>query len=186
MGRSWPWALAAIAARLLIVSSVAVWQSKEKQSTQGQSPIADVASIENGEVAAVTQLGPEAKWSVARRDDAAPKQLRVNDVVSISEGEMQVRFESGVVVTLYAPAELEVISPMMGRAIRGRLSANVVDGAEGFAIETPRATVIDQGTVFGVEVGDEGCHRRRCLQRSRGFASRCDGRSQAGSCALNA
>jgi hypothetical protein len=154
-GRSWPWALAAIAAGLLIVSSVAVWQSKEK-SPHGQSPIADAAPIENGDVAAVTQLGPEAKWSVARRDNAAPKQLRVNDVVSISEGEMQVRFESGVVVTLYAPAELEVISPMMGRAIRGRLSANVVDGAEGFAIVTPRATVIDQGTVFGVEVGDKG------------------------------
>jgi hypothetical protein len=155
--RSWPWALAAIAAGLLIVSSVAVWHTKDG-AEGSKSPIADTSAAPAGVdvAAAVTELGPQAKWSVARRDNDAPKQLREGDVVSISEGEMQVRFDSGVVVTLYAPAELEVISPMKGKAIRGRLSANVVDGAEGFAIVTPRATVIDQGTVFGVEVGDTG------------------------------
>ena len=107
-------------------------------------------------VADVTKSEAEAKWSVARRNDRASNKLRVGDIVYVTQGQMQVTFECGAVVTLYAPAEMEVISPMRGRAIRGKLAAYVVEGAEGFTIETPRATVVDLGTVFGVEVGAEG------------------------------
>jgi hypothetical protein len=51
---------------------------------------------------------------------------------------------------------LEALSPMRARAIRGRIAAEVSDDGHGFTIQTPQATVVDLGTVFGVEVGDEG------------------------------
>ncbi len=155
--RNWPWALAAIAAGLLIVSSVAVWHTQG--GAKGRKfPLAEsVPAHEAVEIAAaVTELGPQVQWSVARRDDAAPKKLREGDLVNVTEGQMQVTFDCGAVVTLYSPAMMEVISSSRGKAIRGKLAAYVVDGAEGFTIETPRATVVDLGTVFGVEVGDEG------------------------------
>lgn len=153
--RAWHWAAAAIAATVFIGSIAMLWRGN--RLPVGDPKVAvDSAPKTRNVVADVTDSGAKAIWSVARRNDAASSQLRPGDIISVNEGQMQVTFESGAVVTLYAPAEMEVISPMKGRAIRGKFAANVAKGAEGFTIETPKATVVDLGTVFGVEVSDQG------------------------------
>ena len=155
------WALASIAAALLILGTFAVLSRRANDPHARPNEVAAIdrqsgAAAEVVQVASVTELGPNAQWAVTPRANSAPTELRERDVVCVTTGQIQVTFNGGAVVTLYAPAMMEVISPMKGRAIRGKLAANVVDGAQGFTIETPQATVVDLGTVFGVEVGDEG------------------------------
>lgn len=161
---AWTWAAVACAASLLIAMTTAIVNRSDPAAPIADGdPTASVGAmageLESGQippVASVTEIAPLAQWAVTPRMDAAPTELRERDVVCVTEGQIQVTFESGAIVTLYAPAMMEVISPMRGRAIRGKLAADVGDGAQGFTIETPRATVVDLGTVFGVEVGDEG------------------------------
>ena len=45
---------------------------------------------------------------------------------------------------------------MRTRAVLGTLKAHVDKGAEGFTVETPRTTVVDLGTDFGIDVTDHG------------------------------
>lgn len=155
------WSVAAIACSLLLLATLAVLTPRSDIARNIPAPEApstpeNAQSIPITAVAAVTEIGPDAQWAVTPRADAAPTELREHDVVCVTEGEIRVTFEAGAVVTLYAPAMMEVLSPMKGRAIRGKLAADVGDGAEGFTIETPQATVVDLGTVFGIDVGDEG------------------------------
>lgn len=154
------WSVAAIAGSLLLAGLAIFIQRPDvvqnNAAPTGPSAPQIVHSIPVTAVAAVTEIGPDAQWAVTPRADAAPTELREHDVVCVTEGEIRVTFEAGAVVTLYAPAMMEVLSPMKGRAIRGKLAADVGDGAEGFTIETPQATVVDLGTVFGIDVGDEG------------------------------
>ena len=152
----WNWAVAAIAATLLIASSLAFWHANRVATNRSDSVASGPAPKTLEVVADVTESGGQTKWMVARRHDVASNKLKAGDIIYVNQGQMQVTFESGAVVTLYAPAEMEVISPMKGKAIRGKFAANVAKGAEGFTIETPKATVVDLGTVFGVEVSDEG------------------------------
>src|SRR6185503_11398906 len=49
-----------------------------------------------------------------------------------------------------------VLSPMRTRAVLGTLTAHVEKGAEGFTVDTPRTTVVDLGTDFGIDVTDHG------------------------------
>jgi len=45
---------------------------------------------------------------------------------------------------------------MQARILLGRLSATISDAGKGFSVLTPRATVIDIGTEFGIKVNDDG------------------------------
>ncbi|MDR3632586.1 MAG: FecR domain-containing protein [Isosphaeraceae bacterium] len=76
--------------------------------------------------------------------------------IRCQSGTLKLAFDSGAVVSLEGPADLRVLSGMLIRVVRGRISARVEDGIKGFAIETPNALVVDQGTEFGVEVDAVG------------------------------
>jgi hypothetical protein len=71
-------------------------------------------------------------------------------------GTLKLAFDSGAMVTLVGPADLQVLSDMRIRATRGRITTRVAGGARGFTIETPSTVVIDQGTEFGLEVDASG------------------------------
>lgn len=87
---------------------------------------------------------------IAARARVGPREIR------LASGTVTLAFDSGAVVTLEGPADLEVVSDMRIRAIRGRIIARAEGKAKGFAIETPRMLVVDQGTEFGVEVDANG------------------------------
>jgi hypothetical protein len=71
-------------------------------------------------------------------------------------GTLKLAFDSGALVTLEGPANLNVVSETRIRALRGRITTRVDDQFKGFAIETPNTLVVDLGTEFGVEVDDSG------------------------------
>jgi hypothetical protein len=70
----------------------------------------------------------------------------------LKRGLAQIEFYQGARVTLEGPAELELLSASEARCTSGRLSAHVPPQARGFRIQTPKGTVVDLGTDFGLDL----------------------------------
>ena len=62
----------------------------------------------------------------------------------------------GTVATLAGPAKFDLVAPGHIRLHEGRLSAQVSRPDMGFTVFTDAATVLDRGTVFGVDVKADG------------------------------
>jgi ferric-dicitrate binding protein FerR (iron transport regulator) len=77
-------------------------------------------------------------------------------VIRCESGVLRLAFDSGALVTLEGPADLEILSGMHLRAYRGRITALVDGKAKGFTVETPSTNVVDRGTEFGVEIDASG------------------------------
>lgn len=75
--------------------------------------------------------------------------------IYLKTGVAEIRFVSGVRVSLEAPARLDVINPMRCRLIEGNIIVEVPDGAEGFIVDTPEGHAVDYGTNFAVTVNNE-------------------------------
>ena len=114
-----------------------------------------------------TVLGAEAYGTASGTDQAirvlGQKQVKRLDlpsslpgVVKLAEGEIVLRLQTGVELTVLGPAELDVRDGMLVRLGRGRLLARVPRWAVGFTVKTQQFDVHDLGTVFGVSVDDSG------------------------------
>lgn len=57
---------------------------------------------------------------------------------------------------LEGPSDLELVSGMSAKLLRGKLTARVPEAAIGFEILSPQGKVIDLGTEFGIVVSDNG------------------------------
>lgn len=97
----------------------------------------------------------ECRWSGATVPTDLGSQLPAGRL-RLASGLAKLRFTSGAEVTLEGPADFEIISPMKCRLLGGRMVADVPQQAIGFAVDTPEAEVIDQGTQFGVHVQGNG------------------------------
>lgn len=76
--------------------------------------------------------------------------------LELLKGTATLTFDSGAVVTLEAPAEIEIISGMKAIVKHGRVIADVPEAAIGFRLDTPDMEVKDLGTVFAVSVDKHG------------------------------
>ncbi len=74
----------------------------------------------------------------------------------LQEGLARLKFTSGAELTLEAPVDIELLSPMLCRLHRGTVVAKVPEQAQGFTIETESAKLVDHGTEFGVHVDGHG------------------------------
>ena len=79
----------------------------------------------------------------------------VPGTLRIESGEVVVRLDTGVELTLIGPASVAVESGMLVRLERGRLLANVPHWATGFTVCAQGLEVYDLGTVFSVNVIEE-------------------------------
>jgi len=102
-------------------------------------------------VAEVTRTH-ECVWDEAEPGVSAGSPLTSGQLLQLREGLVEVTFVDGARVILEGPATFDVNTGAQGFLRAGRLVANVPKGAEGFAIVTPSATVVDLGTEFGVFV----------------------------------
>ncbi len=73
---------------------------------------------------------------------------------SLASGRLSLALFNGVRLHLEGPVELDLVSDERIVCRSGRLRVMVPEGAEGFVVETPGASVTDLGTEFGIEVGD--------------------------------
>jgi hypothetical protein len=72
----------------------------------------------------------------------------------LKSGLAQIEFYQGARVTLEGPAEFRLISSSEAYCTSGKLSAHVPPQAVGFRIETPKGTIVDLGTDFGLDLND--------------------------------
>lgn len=76
--------------------------------------------------------------------------------IRLKKGLALLSFDHGATVSLEGPAVLEVIDEKTCRLLAGRAYSEISPGGEGFVIETPTAVFTDRGTVFGLNVVDNG------------------------------
>lgn len=78
----------------------------------------------------------------------------VPGMLRLESGEIVVRLDTGVELTLLGPAALDIRSTMRVYMERGKLLANVPHWATGFTVFTAELEVYDLGTVFSVNVAE--------------------------------
>jgi len=102
------------------------------------------------ESVAVLESASNAAWEspLARNtgSDLPPGVLR------LKTGIASVRFHSGALVNLEAPAIFEIETAMRGRLISGRALIEAPESAHGFIVDTPYGHVTDHGTRFSISV----------------------------------
>jgi hypothetical protein len=119
--------------------------------------VTDIApAIENNDRLAVAVRIDAVDWDTKQK-----KTLQAGDSVSsgplrFNKGHVTLAYISGVSVHIEGPADLVLVGPDRIICHQGNLRAKIVEGAEGFTIETPGAAIIDLGTEFGVHVDDGG------------------------------
>lgn len=92
-----------------------------------------------------------AQWGQCSLPTQVDKEL-TSGSLELLHGTATLSFRSGAVVTLEAPAEIEIVSEMKAFVRHGRVVADVPESAIGFRLDTPNMEVKDLGTVFAVSV----------------------------------
>lgn len=96
------------------------------------------------------------RWAVE-----SSSKLRLGQTLEIDSGLIEFKYKTGVRVILQGPARYTTDQPNGGYLHFGTLSADVPDGAEGFAVNAPETRLVDHGTSFGLrveELGDAEVH----------------------------
>jgi len=152
----------AIAASLIFLLASSVWHFFGSTRVESSGPfVSDTPAaipLRESNAAAVAQvvaMSSESHWFLENRGDGE-ENVRIGDTIRLTRGQLRLDFACGATVTMKSPAALQVISPKRTRAILGTLKAHAGVGAEGFTVETPRTTVVDLGTDFGINVTRHG------------------------------
>jgi len=98
---------------------------------------------------AVLARGVNLEWE---GDAHAPGSPLAPGWLRLKSGLAQIEFYQGARVTLEGPAEFRLISPREAYCTSGKLSAHVPPQAKGFRIDTPRGSIVDLGTDFGLDL----------------------------------
>ncbi|HEX2746696.1 MAG TPA: FecR domain-containing protein [Verrucomicrobiales bacterium] len=133
------WVWPAVAALLLVGVVALVWRPGRGPSVQGLA----VVSFEH-----VTE------WEEGR--GPVNGQLKEGGY-SLTSGTVRLTMaHDATVATLAGPARFDIVAPGNIRLHEGRLSAQVSNPDAGFTVLTDALTVLDRGTVFGVDVRSDG------------------------------
>ncbi|MCX6855399.1 MAG: FecR domain-containing protein [Verrucomicrobia bacterium] len=135
--------LSSVAALAACITLAATW------ALRFLSPAPD-AEATTSAVAVLTQ-GINLQWegeSHASGSPLTPGWLR------LKSGLAQIEFYQGARVTLEGPAAFQLISSSEAYCTSGKLSAHVPPQAKGFRIQTPKGTIVDLGTDFGLDLND--------------------------------
>lgn len=96
----------------------------------------------------------DARWSddrIARSDESLPE-----GPLRLIAGAAQIAFDSGAIVALTAPAEIEILGRNRLFVRSGRIAPFVPPTAKGFTVVSPSGEVVDLGTEFTVNVDARG------------------------------
>jgi ferric-dicitrate binding protein FerR (iron transport regulator) len=75
--------------------------------------------------------------------------------LSLASGVAELKFDSGTNVILEGPCDFEVLDVDTARLLAGNIVVHVTELSDGFALTTPEATIIDEGTEYAVSLDDE-------------------------------
>lgn len=146
-----PWAVAGAVLTAAMIALVVLLQPTPPTSTPAPPPEPTAAA----DAPAVVEAGLGVVWSGASGWDGLRGDRLPTGPVTLSRGEVTLRFDGGAKVTLIAPCEFSVED---ARAIRLASGKAVVESApweDGFTLETEHQLIVDRDTTFGVEVLDD-------------------------------
>ncbi len=103
----------------------------------------------------VARLLDRAGASFAAGEVSAAGELAPGNSYVLSAGMVTIAFRNGVIMTVAAPAEFEIVDELKVVLRRGQVRATTPESGRGFTIATPRAEFEDIGTEFGVSVDSE-------------------------------
>ncbi len=95
-------------------------------------------------------------WSNASIPGIGSELTRVRGGYKLSSGVVKMLFDSGAQVVVESPAEFEIVSGNEMKLNSGSIFAKVPTQAIGFTVVTPKCSVIDLGTEFGVKLLKDG------------------------------
>ncbi len=79
--------------------------------------------------------------------------LRSGSELRLASGIVELNFEIGVRAVVQGPARLDLLTPTKVFLYAGKMTSEVLKpAARGFEVRTPKGSVVDLGTEFGVEV----------------------------------
>ncbi len=84
------------------------------------------------------------------------EELRLGRMLTVDDGEPKIKFASGAILAVAAPAKLEILGDNAARLHYGVATVRVPGPIKGFELETPAEKVVDLGTSFGVTVEPSG------------------------------
>ena len=138
--------LAALAASLLLaVTGVLLWTvggaaESVGGAANGRQPLARIVQLEDVDWQPGSTVYRE--WS----------QVSSGESLKLKSGMVELVVDNAVQVVIKGPAELELVSRHKAIAHSGQLVARAGPEGIGFEIETPNASVVDQGTSFGISI----------------------------------
>src|SRR5262249_20239892 len=134
----WRWAAAA----MVLVGGAATWHFWQ------------ASKIENLAVAEIVD-----QEGVVWSDDSTalhPDLHIMPGRLKTSAGAFTLQFRPGASVHVVGAASLNIESPMLVGLEKGQATTRVTESSKGFTLTTPLVNVVDQGTQFGVAIGDDG------------------------------
>jgi hypothetical protein len=133
----------AIAAALLGVVATVYWTGSRHES---QPPF-------RGEPVAMLRKQVRAQFAYGPRGEPTPAvgTPMPEGPYELRSGIIELQSNSGVILTLEAPASFTLLDDDGMRMDDGRVAAHVPEKATGFRVEIPNGTVIDLGTDFAIE-----------------------------------
>lgn len=137
---------AAAAAILFAAALGGFWWQSSRPGNDTPSEWADAQD------ASVTLIDTgRAEWDAASpAHGVGIGEVQANGPLVLNSGSAEVLLDSGVVVTLIGATAFEVTGANRAELTYGAVVAHVPPGAHGFEIVTPRMSVVDLGTRFGV------------------------------------
>lgn len=146
------WALAA-SVLIAVGLGAALWVTTRPASDdQGMAKVPQGAERTG---VAVLSRAVEAQWASSDKAVHVGDALPAGPVV-LNSGLAQIEFFSGATVVVEGPAVLELVSPQRAIVHSGKVRAHVPVPAHGFTLAAADMDVVDLGTEFGLDVGDDG------------------------------
>ena len=140
--RRFRWAFAAAAALAITLVVFQLLRRESEPSKGSRDSLARITYDDGGE------------WEGERQPQ---NNLLPGGTFSLVSGTVRLKFEhDDTVATLAGPARFDLLPPGHIRLHEGRLSARVSQPDKGFTVHTDALTVLDRGTVFGVDVRPDG------------------------------
>ena len=150
----WVWAVAASV--LFLIGLSIGWQfASPDGSTAQHDPDSESSSLNEptDDGVAFLSASVEAVWE----DDApAVGSVLSGRTLTLTSGLAELQFYSGARLILEGPAEVELVSAYRAICRNGRIRARVPEEARGFALLTASFSLIDLGTEFGLNLGENG------------------------------
>ena len=89
--------------------------------------------------------------------------LEIGRPVQLTSGVIELKFASGAIATIAAPARFGILSDNSLTLEDGSLAAHVPESAHGFRVNGPGLSVVDRGTNFGVRSSSDRATSEVCI-----------------------